>query len=41
MTKTLTWMISAYALILFGCSSLRHALFQSNGFDLGLFEQAI
>jgi len=41
MTKTLTWMISACALILFGCSSLRHALFQSNGFDLGLFDQAI
>lgn len=40
MTKTLTWMISACALILFGCSSLRHALFQSNAFDLGLFEQA-
>ena len=31
----------ACALILFGCSSLRHALFQSNGFDLGLFDQAI
>jgi uncharacterized membrane protein len=41
MTKTLTWMISACALILFGCSSFRHALFQSNGFDLGLFDQAI
>lgn len=41
MTKTLTWMISGSALILFGCSSLRHALFQSNAFDLGLFDQAI
>lgn len=41
MTKTLTWMITGSALILFGCSSLRHALFQSNAFDLGLFDQAI
>lgn len=41
MTKILTWMIIGSALILFGCSSLRHALFQSNAFDLGLFDQAI
>ena len=37
----LTWMIGASALILFGCSSLRHALFQSNAFDLGYFDQAL
>ncbi len=41
MTKPLTGIMLASALILFGCSSLRHALFQSNGFDLGLFDQAI
>ena len=30
-----------YALILFACSSLRHALFQSGAFDLGIFDQAV
>lgn len=29
------------ALILFLCSSIRHALFQSNAWDLGIFDQAI
>lgn len=29
------------AFILFGCSSLRHELFQSNAFDLGIFDQAV
>ncbi|MBE9128865.1 MULTISPECIES: DUF2079 domain-containing protein [unclassified Coleofasciculus] len=33
--------IAASALILFGCSSLRHALFQSAAFDLGIFDQGI
>jgi uncharacterized membrane protein len=34
-------MTGAIALILFACSSLRHALFQSNAFDLGWFDQAV
>lgn len=29
------------AIILFICSSLRHALFQSTAFDLGIFDQAV
>ncbi|MEH1921642.1 DUF2079 domain-containing protein [Nostoc sp.] len=37
----LGWIIGVSALILFGCSSLRHELFQSNAFDLGIFDQAI
>ncbi|MEH1768686.1 MAG: DUF2079 domain-containing protein [Nostoc sp.] len=37
----LGWIIGVSALILFGCSSLRHELFQSNGFDLGIFDQAV
>ncbi|MBD0347186.1 MAG: DUF2079 domain-containing protein, partial [Coleofasciculus sp. Co-bin14] len=39
--NALTWTIAISALILFGCSSLRHALFQSTAFDLGYFDQAI
>ncbi|MBR8838906.1 MAG: DUF2079 domain-containing protein [Stigonema ocellatum SAG 48.90 = DSM 106950] len=35
------WMIGLSALILFACSSLRHILFQSNAFDLGIFDQAV
>ena len=35
------WIIGVSALILFGCSSLRHELFQSNAFDLGIFDQAV
>jgi uncharacterized membrane protein len=35
------WIVSASTLILFLCSSLRHALFQSTAFDLGWFDQAI
>ncbi|OKH60524.1 DUF2079 domain-containing protein [Scytonema sp. HK-05] len=35
------WMIGVSAFILFGCSSLRHELFQSNAYDLGIFDQAI
>lgn len=37
----LAWMIGVSILILFLCSSLRHALFQSTGWDLGIFDQAI
>ncbi|XZN93844.1 MAG: DUF2079 domain-containing protein [Microcoleus sp.] len=33
--------IATTATILFLCSSLRHALFQSTAFDLGIFDQAI
>ncbi len=32
---------SAGALIFFACSSLRHALFQSGAWDLGIFDQAV
>ena len=39
--NALTGLIGGSALILFGCSSLRHALFQSSAFDLGYFDQAI
>lgn len=35
------WMMAAAAAIFFLCSSLRHALFQSTAFDLGIFDQAI
>ncbi|MHC5611111.1 MAG: DUF2079 domain-containing protein [Nostoc sp.] len=37
----LGWIISVSSLILFGCSSLRHELFQSTAFDLGIFDQAV
>ena len=37
----LGWMIGATALILFACSSLRHALFQSNAWDLGIFDNGV
>jgi uncharacterized membrane protein len=39
--RALAWMIGVSALILFACSSLRHALFQSTAFDLGYFDQAV
>ncbi|WGV24549.1 DUF2079 domain-containing protein [Halotia branconii] len=35
------WMISISVLILFGCSSLRHTLFQSGVFDLGIYDQVV
>lgn len=35
------WMMGVSALILFGCSSLRHALFHSAAWDLGIFDQAV
>ncbi len=41
MRSPLTWMIGGSVLLLFGCSSLRHALYQSSAFDLGYFDQAI
>ena len=34
-------MIGASALILFACSSLRHTLFQSGAFDLGIYDQVV
>jgi uncharacterized membrane protein len=34
-------MVGAAAVIFFLCSSLRHALFQSTAWDLGIFDQAI
>ncbi|MEO0356583.1 MAG: DUF2079 domain-containing protein, partial [Cyanobacteria bacterium P01_A01_bin.3] len=39
MPKTVWGIISASTIILFACSSARHLLFQSNGFDLGIFDQ--
>lgn len=36
-----SWLIVISALILFICSSLRHILFQSNAYDLGIFDQAV
>lgn len=33
--------IATSSAILFACSSLRHALFQSGAFDLGIFDQAV
>ena len=37
----LSFTIGISALILFTCSSVRHALFQSTAFDLGIFDNAI
>lgn len=37
----LTWMIFGSAVILFACSSLRHALFQSGVFELGFYDQLV
>lgn len=39
--KTLIGITCAFALILFICSALRHILFQSIAYDLGIFDQAI
>ena len=39
--RPLGLIIAVSALILFLCSSLRHALFQSTAFDLGIFDNAI
>jgi uncharacterized membrane protein len=35
------WMIGVSAIILFGCSSLRHTLLQSSAIDLGIFDQFV
>lgn len=37
----LAWSIGAWTLLLFACSSVRHVLFQSGVFDLGIFDQAV
>ena len=38
---TAVWAIASSVLIFFLCSSLRHALFQSTGFDLGIYDQVV
>ncbi len=38
---TIAWMICISALILFVCSSVRHALFQSGAFDIGIYDQVV
>jgi uncharacterized membrane protein len=35
------WLILLCSLILFGCSSLKHILFKSTAWDLGIFDQAV
>lgn len=37
----LPWIICISAILLFGCSSLRHILIQSTGFDLGIYDQVV
>ncbi|MBE9034102.1 DUF2079 domain-containing protein [aff. Roholtiella sp. LEGE 12411] len=39
--NTMGWIIGVSALILFAFSSLRHALFRSGAWDLGIFDQAV
>ncbi|MBU7581627.1 MAG: DUF2079 domain-containing protein [Nostoc sp. TH1S01] len=39
--KTVIWMTGISALILFICSSVRHELFQSTAWDLGIFDQVV
>lgn len=39
--KVLTWMIGGSVTLLLFCSSLRHALYQSTAWDLGIFDQAV
>lgn len=41
MFGTVGWMIGINTVILFACSSLRHLLFQSTAWDLGIFDQAV
>jgi uncharacterized membrane protein len=38
---TVGFMTGTSALVLFGCSSLRHVLFHSAAWDLGIFDQAV
>ncbi|HEY9636771.1 MAG TPA: DUF2079 domain-containing protein [Coleofasciculaceae cyanobacterium] len=40
-TYPLPLMIGTSSLIFFACSSLRHALFQSGAFDLGIYDQVV
>lgn len=40
-SRPLAWMIGISALLLFVCSSLRHALIASNAWDLGIFDQVV
>ena len=40
-SKAIIWMVAIAALILFLCSSLKHGLFQSTAWDLGIFDQAV
>lgn len=37
----LAWICSLSALLLFLCSSLRHVLFRSTGWDLGIYDQVV
>lgn len=37
----LVWLVAIATVVLFVCSSLRHGLFQSTAFDLGIFDNAI
>ncbi len=39
--RSLLWMMLGSALILFASSSLRHGLFHSNAWDLGIFDQPL
>lgn len=39
--NTVGFITCASALVLFGCSSLRHQLFHSAAWDLGIFDQAV
>jgi uncharacterized membrane protein len=41
MVKTLFGLLILYAGFLWGCSYLRHFLFQSSAFDLGIFDQSL
>jgi len=40
-THPLAWICSVTALLLFVCSSLRHLLFSSTGWDLGIYDQVV
>jgi uncharacterized membrane protein len=41
MPNIIYWITSASFLILYACSSIRHALFQSGAFDLGIYDQVV
>lgn len=41
LSRTLLWLVIASTVILFVCSSVRHLLFQSNAWDLGIFDQPL